>query len=59
MDEYIGLVLVVDGSVFSLDDELPTTWHQNEHVGEVVSGEAAPNCKSHYGKGHFVSLVSA
>ena len=59
MDEYIAHVLVVDGSAFSLDDKLPTTWHQSEQVGEVVGGEATPNCKSHYGKGHFVLLVSA
>ena len=59
MDEYVAYALVVDGSAFNLDNELHTTWHQSVQVGEVVGGEAAPNCKINYGKGHFVLLVSA
>ena len=59
MDEYIAHALVVDRSTFGLDDKLHITWHLGEEVGEVVGGEAAPNCKSNYGKGHFVLLNSA
>ena len=59
MDEYIAHALVVDGSAFKLDDKLNTPWHQGIQVGEVIGGESAPNCKSNYGKGHFVLLVFA
>ena len=59
MDEYVAYVLVVDGSAFDLDVKLNMTWHQSVQVGEVVGGEAAPNCKSNYGKGDFVLLFSA
>ena len=54
MHEYVAYGLVVDGSAFNLDVELNMTWHQGVQVGEVVGGEAAPNCKSNYGKGDFV-----
>ena len=59
MDEYIAYALVVDGSAFNLDDELNKSWHQGVQVGEVVGDEAAPNCKSNYGKGQCVLLFSA
>ena len=58
-DEYIAHVFVVDESALGLDDKLHRTWHRGKLVGEVVDGKAAPNCKSNYGKGHFVMLVSA
>ena len=59
MDDYVAYTLLVDGSAFNLDDKLNTMWHQGVQVGEVVGGEAAPNCKSNYDKGHFVLLVFA
>ena len=58
-DEYVAHVFVVNGSAFGLDGKLHRAWQCGKWVGEVVDGEAALNCKSNYGIGHFVMLVSA
>ena len=55
----VANTLVVDGSVLSLDDKLNTACYRGVQVGKVVGAEAAPNCKSNYGKEHFVLIVSA